>query len=170
MAIGECAVALEAVETFSESQLCERILAADAAIVTVWTHDARCLFMRFRQISWRSGQAWYGWTGPCGLFGLRDLQPILGESAGLRRALQHVLHSTHFGVYFLGDTGPMGDAERLLIGRIARQRDGVTRKLVLLGGNPSLPGTLQGHVVNFVHGAPATPPARLRDGRWVLQP
>ncbi|HET6546776.1 MAG TPA: hypothetical protein VFG55_08540 [Rhodanobacteraceae bacterium] len=156
------------VEPLVTPRLFEQILGANGNLVALRVADIALVVAQFRQASLRSGQAIYLWQPETGVVSLRDSEVRVPGGRHLSDALQHVLHSIHFGIYLLtGFENQLNATSLRLLRRIARIRAGNNRKLVFLAADFGFTEEIDDAIEYLALHPVSTHTPRLRDGRWV---
>lgn len=158
-----CASAPAGAETF------EHILAAPSGLVVLSSTDVAGLIDQFRTFARHTGQALYLWQPDLGLTSLRDAQGGVPDCQRLGNALRHMLHSLHFGVYFLvGVALPLSAMDSALLRKLAHSPEKHLRRVVLVDPPAALVEFLGQLAVGLHCVDNQAPRLRLRDGRWLL--
>ena len=148
--------------------LLERIVDAPSNLVIVDTGHSDELIDECRLLARRSGQAVYLWHPDVGLRSMREGDLQVQGSQRLADSLRFIRRSMHFGIYLMQvEVADLSPQHINLLVDIGRLKDGPSRRVALLGHNPSVEGRLDDVSVHLNLSAvdPGTP--RLRDGRWV---
>ncbi|MGA9421656.1 MAG: hypothetical protein WBW61_04785 [Rhodanobacteraceae bacterium] len=160
-------------EKLSEPQITprmfERILAVRGNLIALRVSDVTRTIAQCRQVALRGGQAIYLWQPGSGLVSLRDADVEVPAGHGLADALQHVLHSIHFGIYlFDGFETQMRSAALRLLRRIARASNDNERKLVFIAEKFAFAREIEAEIEYMNLPAVTDCQPRLRDGHWVV--
>lgn len=158
----------EAILMQAGKDLFDRILDTDKAVVVLETRQPEALIEQFRLRIRHSGQAVYVWRRDEGLKSLRDRSVCVPGCQRAGDTLRHAQKSRHFGIYLMPDLiVPLPAAERALLQRLGRARDGVVRRVVLFDGGSGLAASLGDLAETLRHECDQPAKLRLRDGRWV---
>jgi hypothetical protein len=150
------------------SELLERIVGADSALVVVKTGQPEVMIEQFKQAARRSGQAVYAWHEEVGLYSLREGDVRVPGCRRVGDTLRYVVQSMHFGIYLMtGIQGVLGRAEQTLLRKLARDKANYVRRVVLLTNDEALIASVEDLAEVFGSSVRDTQP-RLRDGRWVV--
>ena len=148
--------------------LLERIVDAPGNLIVVDTAHSDELVDQFRLLARRSGQAVYLWHPDIGLRSMREGDLQVQGSKRLADTLRFIRRSMHFGIYLMQvDVADLAPQNVNLLVDIGRLRDGPSRRVVLLGHNPSVSGRLADAGLHLSLSAFEQGTPRLRDGRWV---
>lgn len=151
------------------SEVFQRILCANSGLVVLKSSDAPELIRQIRVVARQSGQAVYLWEADAGLSSLRDAHAGVPNCARLGNALRYMLHSMHFGVFFLlGLALPLSASEAKLLRQLATTPKGHLRRVVLLDPPPALAAHLDGLAEHVSARDSQAHRLRLRDGRWMV--
>ncbi len=148
--------------------LLERIVDAPCNLIVLDTTQADDLIDSLRLLSRHSGQALYLWQAEAGLRSMREGDMQVQVSNRLADTLRFIRRSMHFGIYIVQvEMSELSPQSINLLGEIGRLKGGPSRRVVLLGHNPTVDERLASVSLRLNVSGGDTGRPRLRDGRWV---
>ncbi|HEY4144465.1 hypothetical protein [Pinirhizobacter sp.] len=148
------------------NDILERVLEAEGPLVWLDVDDVEGLVARFAAMARRSGQSMYRWRPEDGLASLREASTRVPGCPRVGDVLRYILQSLHFGIYLVTPPALVGAQDAHLLRQVARLPAQPVRRVILLGGAPSLAESLDDVLVQMTARERAAG-LRLRDGRWV---
>lgn len=151
-------------------RLYEQLLDSPSNLILIDSPFPTELLAHLRLMAQRRGHSIYHWNAEAGLTSLREHGITVAGSKRIAEALRYVLQSGHFGIYvFPYERREFTPQVLALLRQIARGKEGIDKRVVVLGTTAELSSTLAkiGFLLTHRHGPSQR--LRLRDGRWIRE-